>query len=82
MEESKQEEYYQMAIDWVNDFMEKNEPMIDFVSFDNIVITNSHNTLLVWVARLQLSKNREKHASFIKIKRFKDWYNEQHNETN
>jgi hypothetical protein len=80
MEESKQEEYYQMAIDWVNNFMETNEPMIDFESFDNIVITNSHNTLLVWLARLQLSKNREKHASFIKIKRFKDWYNEQHNE--
>lgn len=80
MEQSKQDEYYQMAIDWVNNFLETNEPMIDFVCFDNQVITNSHNTLQVWVARLELSKNREKHASFIRIKKFKDWYNAQHNE--
>lgn len=77
MEQSKQDEYYQMAIDWANNFLEINEPMIDFVCFDNQVITNSHNTLQVWVVRLQLSKNREKHASFIRIKKFKDWYNEQ-----
>lgn len=80
MEQSKQEEYYQMAIEWANNFLETNEPMIDFVCFDKQVITNSHNTLQIWVARLQLSKNREKHASFIRIKKFKDWYNEQYNE--
>ena len=77
MEQSKQEEYYQMAIDWVDDFVSNKEEMIDFRSFDNIIIFNSHLALLVWKQRLELSKNREKHASFIRIKKFKDWYNEQ-----
>lgn len=76
MEQSKQDEYYQMAIDWANNFLETNEPMIDFVCFDNQIVHNSHSTMGVWVARLQLSKNREKHASFIRIKKFKDWYND------
>jgi len=80
MEQSKQDEYYQMAIDWAKNFVETNEPMIDFICFDKQIIANSHSTLAVWVARLELSKNREKHASFLKIKKFKDWYNEQHNE--
>jgi hypothetical protein len=77
MEQSKQDEYYQMAIDWVDDFVSTKEEMIDFRSFDNIIIFNSHLALLVWKQRLELSKNREKHASFIRIKKFKDWYNEQ-----
>lgn len=77
MEQSKQEEYYQMAIDWVDDFVSNKEEMIDFRSFDNIIIFNSHLALLVWKQRLELSKNREKHASFLKIRKFKDWYNEQ-----
>jgi len=80
MEQSKQDEYYQMAIDWARNFVETNDPMIEFRCFDNILIHNSHSTMSVWVARLELSKNREKHASFLKIKKFKDWYNEQHNE--
>lgn len=76
MEQSKQDEYYQMAIDWVDDFVSNKEEMIDFRSFDNIIIFNSHLALLVWKQRLELSKNREKHASFLKIKKFKDWYND------
>jgi len=80
MEQSKQDEYYQMAIDWTNDFIQNNDEMIDFKCFDGVTIFNSHLTLLVWKQRLELSKNREKHASFLKIKKFKDWYNEQHNE--
>ena len=80
MEQSKQDEYYQMAVDWVDDFIANKDEMIDFKSFDNIIIHNSHSTLSVWKQRLEFCKNREKHASFIRIKKFKDWYNEQHNE--
>lgn len=80
MEQSKQDEYFQMAIDWATNFVETKEPMIDFKSFDNCIIHNSHSTLAVWIMRLKMSKNREQFASFIRIKKFKDWYNEQHNE--
>lgn len=82
MEESKQDEYYQMAIDWANDYMGKNEPLFNFRCFDGHIVHDSHKTLNVWISRLELSKNREKHAAFYKIKKFKDWYNnkQQHNE--
>ena len=80
MNQTKQEEYYQMAINWANDFMTNNVSMIDFKCFDGHIVHDSHKTLNVWITRLELSKNREKHASFLKIKKFKDWYNEKHNE--
>jgi hypothetical protein len=76
MEESKQDEYYQMAIDWATDFIQTKEAMIDFKCYDNIIIHNSHESLLVSINRLEFSKNREQFASFMRIKKFKDWYNE------
>jgi hypothetical protein len=80
MEEVNQDEYYQMAIDWATDFIETKEPMIDFKCYDNIIIHNSHDSLSVSINRLKLSKNREQFASFIRIKKFKDWINTQQNE--
>jgi hypothetical protein len=80
MDESNQDEYYRMAIDWATNFIETKEPMIDFKCYDNIVFHNSHESLSVSITRLKFSKNREQFASFIRIKKFKDWYNEQHNE--
>lgn len=77
MEQSKQDEYYQMAIDWVTDFIANKEEMLHFKSFDNIIIHNSHATLSVWKQRVESCKNREQFASFVRIKKFKDWYNEQ-----
>jgi hypothetical protein len=80
MEEVNQDEYYQMAIDWATDFIETKEPMIDFKCYDNIIIHNSHDSLSVSINRLKFSKNREQFASFIRIKKFKDWINTQQNE--
>lgn len=75
---SKQDEYYQMAIDWCNNYMENNEPLINFKAFDGITIFNTHKTLKVWLDRLQNIEGSEKMASFVKIKKYKDFINRQH----
>lgn len=69
----KQEEYNQMAIEWAEKYLSENETIIDLKSFDGIIIHNTHNTLRIWIDRLKDSKNREQHASFLKIKKYKDW---------
>lgn len=69
----KQEEYNQMAIEWAEKYLNSIQPITDLKSFDGIIIHNTHNTLRIWIDRLKDSKNREQHASFLKIKKFKDW---------
>jgi hypothetical protein len=78
----KQEEYNQMAIEWAEKYISDNETIIDLKSFDGIIIHNTHYTLGIWINRLKESKNREQHASFLKIKKFKDWYNKQQDNGN
>lgn len=73
MKETKQEEYNQMAIEWAEKYINSIQPITDLKSFDGIIIHNTHNTLRVWINRLKDSKNREQHASFLKIKKYKDW---------
>ena len=69
----KQEEYNQMAIEWAEKYLNSIQPITDLKSFDGIIIHNTHNTLRIWIDRLKDSKNREQHASFLKIKKYKDW---------
>jgi hypothetical protein len=69
----KQEEYNQMAIEWAEKYLNSIQPITDLKSFDGIIIHNTHNTLRIWIDRLKQSKNREQHASFLKIKKYKDW---------
>ena len=69
----KQQEYNQMAIEWAEKYLKSIQPITDLKSFDGIIIHNTHNTLRIWIDRLKESKNREQHASFLKIKKFKDW---------
>jgi hypothetical protein len=76
MEQSKQDEYYQMAIDWATNFIETKEPLINYKCFDGSICDNSHYTLGIWILRLKEPGYSEKRASFVKIKKFKDWYNE------
>jgi hypothetical protein len=73
METSKQEEYYQIALDWANNYLSTTSTTLDFKSFDGHIIHDTHNTIKVWVYRLEHSRNREKHAAFIRIKKFKDF---------
>lgn len=72
MKDTKQEVYNQMAIDWAEKYLSENDTIIDLKSFDGIIIHNTHTTLRIWIDRLKESKNREQHASFLKIKKFKD----------
>jgi cytochrome c oxidase assembly factor CtaG len=74
----KQEEYNQMAIEWAEKYISENETIIDLISFDGIIIHNTHYTFRIWIQRLKDSRSREQEASFLKIKKFKDWYNKQH----
>jgi hypothetical protein len=67
--------YNQKAVEWVDEFMKNNEPLIDFISFDGHIIHNSHYTLELWKTRLLNNKGAEERAAFIRIKKFKDWYN-------
>ena len=69
----KQEEYNQMAIEWAEKYLNSIQPITDLKSFDGIIIHNTHTTLRIWIDRLKESKNREQHASFLKIKKYKDW---------
>lgn len=69
----KQEEYNKMAIEWAEKYLNSIQPITDLKSFDGIIIHNTHNTLRIWIDRLKESKNREQHASFLKIKKYKDW---------
>jgi hypothetical protein len=46
---------------------------LDFKSFDGHIIHDTHHTIKVWVYRLEHARNREKHAAFIRIKKFKDF---------
>lgn len=73
MEASKQEEYYQMALDWANNYISTTSTTLDFTSFDGHIVHDTHHTIKVWIYRLEHAKNRERHASFIKIKKFKDF---------
>jgi hypothetical protein len=73
MEESKQEEYYQMALKWANNYLATTSTTLDFKCFDGHILHDTHHTINVWIYRLQHAKNREKHAAFIKIKKFKDF---------
>ena len=75
----KQEEYNQMAIEWAEKYLNSIQPITDLKSFDGIIIHNTHTTLRIWIDRLKESKNREQHASFLKIKKFKDWVLKQQN---
>lgn len=73
--EVNQGKYHQMAIEWVDKFVSENEPLINVKSFDGHIIANSHFTLELWKYRLLNNEGAEKRASYIKIKKFKDWYN-------
>lgn len=75
----KQEEYNQMAIEWAEKYLNSIQPITDLKSFDGIIIHNTHTTLRIWIDRLKESKNREQYASFLKIKKFKDWVLKQEN---
>lgn len=75
----KQEEYNQMAIEWAEKYLNSIQPITDLKSFDGIIIHNTHKTLRIWIDRLKESKNREQHASFLKIKKYKDWVLKQEN---
>ncbi len=82
MKDNKQEGYNQIALEWVEKYLSENDTIIDLKSFDGIIIHNTHTTLRIWINRLKDSKNREQHASFMKIKKFKDWLlKENQNET-
>lgn len=74
-QEKKQSHYNKMAIEWVDDFIKNNEPLIDLIAFDGHIIHNSHFTLELWKYRLQHNKGAEERSAFIRIKKFKDWYN-------
>jgi hypothetical protein len=73
MEASKQEEYYKMALDWANNYLSTTCSTIDYKTFDGHIIHDTHYTIKVWVYRLEHARNREKHAAFIRIKKFKDF---------
>jgi hypothetical protein len=73
METSKQEEYYQIALEWANNYLSTTSTTLDFNSFDGHIIHDTHHTIKVWVYRLEHARNREKHAAFIRIKKFKDF---------
>lgn len=72
--ETNQSQYDQMAIEWATKFIKDNEPMLNFKACDGWLIENSHYTLTTWVDILIYGVNREKYASFYRIKKFKDWY--------
>ena len=72
---SKQGEYYQIAIDWVKDYLANNETILNCKSFDGITIHDTHKTLNVWLDRLENSQGSEKMASYVRIKKFKDYLN-------
>jgi len=78
MEGSNQDKYYQMAIDWCNEYLKTSQTLIDYKSFDNIIIHDTHKTLNLWLYRLKESEGRDKFASFVRIKRFKDFINKEH----
>lgn len=72
-----QEEYNQMAIDWVDQYITNNKPLFNVKVFDGITMENTHYTLTYWVNRLKENKGREQYASFVRIKKFKDWHTKQ-----
>lgn len=73
MKANKQNEYYDVAIKWANEYLTTNVTQIDVKHFDGHIIHDTHTTLKVWVYRLTHGANREKHASYIKIKKYKDF---------
>jgi len=74
MKDNTQADYNQMAIEWGEKFINDNLPMVNFKCFDGLIINDSHYTLGIWIQRLKESKLREQEASFLKIKKFKDWF--------
>lgn len=72
---TKQEEYNQIAIDWVEDYLLTTQSLQDVISFDGITILNTHEFLRVSLSRLKLSNGREQFAAFYRIKKYKDWIN-------
>lgn len=74
---TKQEEYYQMATNWVKEYLSNNETLLNYKSFDGITIHDTHKTLKVWLDRLENSQGSEKMASYVRIKKFKDYLNKQ-----
>ena len=72
-----QEDYNLMAIEWVEQYITNNKPLFNVKVFDGITMENTHYTLTYWVNRLKENKGREKYASFVRIKKFKDWHTKQ-----
>lgn len=68
---SKQQEYYQMASNWVNEYLENNKP--ESFMFEGNYIIDTHYTLKLWKDRLEQCSGAEQKASFIRIKKFKDY---------
>ena len=66
---------YLMAIEWVDEFLATKEPLIDVRCFDNHIMHNSHFTLELWKQRLLNNTGAEERSAYIRIKKFKDWYN-------
>lgn len=68
---SKQQEYYQMAVNWVNEYLENNKP--DSFNYEGNYIIDTHYTLKMWKDRLEQCRGAEQKASFVRIKKFKDY---------
>ena len=72
-----QEDYNLLAIEWVEQHIANNKSMYNVRVFDGITIENTHYTLTYWVYRLKQNRGRDQYQSFVKIKKFKDWFNKQ-----
>ena len=72
-----QEDYNLLAIEWVEQHIANNKPMFNVRVFDGITIEDTHYTLTYWVYRLKQNRGRDQYQSFVKIKKFKDWFNKQ-----
>lgn len=74
MDSSKNEEYYSMAIAWGKEYLKQNQSPKSFSYKQGVTICNDLQFVEVNVERIKHSKGAELHASYARLRAFKQFY--------
>jgi hypothetical protein len=74
MDSSKNEQYYKMAIAWAEEYLKENKEPKPFNYKQGVAICNDLQFVAVNMERIKHSKGAELHASYARLREFKQFY--------
>jgi hypothetical protein len=70
----KQQEYYKLAADWVDWFLETQPNLKNIKAYHGIIFLDVHYTLDYDKYRMQHNVGAERVCAYTRIRNFKQWY--------